>query len=302
MCGAFHTYFDDYRRYLQSEKRYSAHTLTAYLADLRQFSDYLSRYEAAETLSLGDIRPDQIRAWLYDLREKGMEARSVNRKRSSLNGYFQFLMRRGLCTGNPLAQLHGIRLPQRVPQFLRPQETEQLLGELQFTEGFGGHTERLVLELLYGCGLRRSELCALKESDIDWSMQQLRVWGKGGKQRLMPLGTALLDALRDYLAEKAQQESECDRLALLVCPSGKKIYEQYVYRLVKKYLSMVSSLKQKSPHVLRHTFATHLLNNGANIQSIKELLGHAGIASTQIYTHLNIDQLKKVHKLSHPKG
>lgn len=301
MCGAFHTYFEDYRRYLQSEKRYSAHTLTAYLADLRQFSQYLSVHTTPD-LSISDIRSEQIRSWLYTLREQGMEARSVNRKRSSLNGYFLFLMRAGICSSNPVAMLHGIRLPQRVPQFLRPQETAQLLGDLQFSEGFAGHTEQLILELLYSCGLRRSELCALKESDIDWSLQHLRVWGKGGKERWIPLGAALLDALRDYLTEKSKQEIPCDSRALLVAPSGKPIYDQYVYRLVKKYLSMVSSLKQKSPHILRHTFATHLLNNGANIQAIKELLGHSSIAATQIYTHINIDQLKKVHKLSHPKG
>lgn len=301
MFGAFHTYFDDYRRYLQSEKRYSAHTLTAYCADLEQFSQYLSIHSPAE-ISVSEIRSDQIRSWLFELREQGLEARSVNRKRSSLNGYFLFLMRQGLTSSNPVALLHGIRLPQRVPQFLKPQETERLLGELQFSEGMTGQTELLALELLYGCGVRRSELCGLKESDIDWSLKVIRVWGKGNKERLIPLGGTLLDAIRDYLKAKDQMEKPCDRTALLVRDSGKKIYDKYVYRLAQKYLGQVSSLKQKSPHILRHTFATHLLNNGANIQSIKELLGHSSIAATQIYTHLNIDKLKKVHKLSHPKG
>jgi integrase/recombinase XerC len=299
MCGAFHTYFDDYRRYLQSEKRYSSHTITAYCKDLEQFAAYLSN-TASESLTLNELRIDQIRGWLFDLREGGLEARSVNRKRSSLNGYFIFLMRQGFCSNNPVALLHGIKLPERVPQFLRPAETEMLLGELHFSEGFKGKTEQIALELLYSCGLRRNELCGLKESDIDWSLQQLKVRGKGGKERLIPLGAALLDALKAYLEEKTQTGGS--RKALLVTESGKKIYDKYVYRLAHKYLSMVSSLKQKSPHILRHTFATHLLNNGANIQSIKELLGHSSIAATQIYTHINIDKLKKVHKLSHPKG
>lgn len=299
MCGAFHTYFDDYRRYLQSEKRFSAHTITAYCADLAQFSEFLS-LSVPDSIAICDLRSDQIRSWLYDLREQGLEARSINRKRSSLNGYFLFLMRQGICSKNPVALLHGIKLPQRVPQFLRPSETGILLGELRFSEGFAGKTEQVALELLYSCGIRRSELCGLKESDIDWSLQQLRVWGKGSKQRIIPVGPALLDMLRDYLDEKAR--FDCDRKALLVTAAGRSVYEKYVYRIAHKYLSMVSTLKQKSPHILRHTFATDLLHNGANIQSIKELLGHSSIAATQIYTHINIDKLKKVHKLSHPKG
>ncbi|GAA4453266.1 tyrosine-type recombinase/integrase [Rurimicrobium arvi] len=306
MCALFHSYFEDYRHYLRFEKRYSAHTLAAYLSDLEQFRYYLypdpnNNLTEENRLPLREVGLTQVRNWLHSLREQGQEARSINRKRSSLNGYFLFLMRLGHCDKNPVALMHGMRLPQRIPQFLRPSETEQLFESVTFPEGFEGQTERLILELLYSCGLRRSELSGLRETDIEWSLQQLRVWGKGGKERLIPLGVALLDQLRDYLSVKEQQ-SDCNRDALFVTQSGKAINDSQVYRLAKKYLAQVSSLKQKSPHILRHTFATHLLNNGANIQAIKELLGHSSIAATQIYTHLNIDKLKKVHKLSHPKG
>lgn len=296
----FDQYFKDYTHFLRFEKRYSPHTVNAYLADLQQFRNYLD--EQYTDLSLDDISHLHLRSWLATLREDDKLApRSLNRKISGINGYFKYLMRHALAVKNPCALLHSIRLPERVPVFLKPSETEQLLEETAFGEGFAAATERLILELLYTSGMRRAELIGLREDDIEWGLRQLRILGKGNKERLLPVSEALLDTLRDYIALKKAEGLEADP-HLLVLASGKMLYEKYVYHTVKRHLAMVTTLKKKSPHVLRHTFATHLLNNGASIQAIKELLGHSSIAATQVYTHINIEELKKVHKLNHPKG
>lgn len=295
----FSRFFKEFEHYLRFEKRYSVHTLTAYTNDLQQFSDYVAT--AFDHPEITAISHFHFRSWLASLKEQGHKERSINRKLSSLNGYYKYLLKKGVLTQNPLRQLHSMRLPERLPTFLKETETEHLFEEVSFDEGFKGFTNRLVLDLLYVSGMRRSELLGLKESDIEWGQRQIRVWGKGNKERLIPVGQPVLDSIKDYIAEKnncVAPGSNC----LLVLPSGKPLYAGYVYRVVKHYLSMVTTLKKKSPHILRHTFATHLLNNGASIQAIKELLGHSGIASTQIYTHINIDKLKKVHKLNHPRG
>jgi integrase/recombinase XerC len=210
------------------------------------------------------------------------------------------MMRNGWVRKNPTSLVHSLRLPQRLPTFLKESETENLLENITFGEGFEAFTQRLILELLYSGGMRRSELINLKESDIEWGLSQMRVLGKGNKERLLPISAVMMDNLRDYIAHKKSEGIASENL--LVLSNGKKLYDNYVYRMAKKYLSQVTTLKKKSPHVMRHTFATHLLNNGASIQAIKELLGHSSIAATQVYTHINIDELKKVHKLNHPRG
>lgn len=296
----FGEFIEDFRHYLRFEKRYSPHTLLAYIKDLQQFAVYLAEnYPNIHTISA--ITHFQLRSWLASLKEEqGMNERSINRKMSSLNGYFKFLIRQGKLDKNPVRLLHAMRVPERLPQFLKEQETENLFGTIVFEDGFKGVTDRLILELLYISGMRRHELSSLKESDIEWEFRQIRILGKGNKERLLPVSSALLDELRDYISLK-QNEGFADK-HLLLLTSGQPLYDGYIYRIVRHYLKQVTSLKKKSPHVLRHTFATHLLNNGAGIQSIKELLGHSSIAATQIYTHINIDELKKVHKLNHPKG
>jgi integrase/recombinase XerC len=296
----FGQYFKDYIHFLRFEKRYSPHTINAYQSDLQQFHDYLQ--EVYSDSSLSDITHLHLRSWLVTLRENDkLAARSLNRKISGINGYFKYMMRNGLATKNPCSLLHSVRLPERVPVFLKPSETEHLLEELSFGEGFGAATNRLILELLYISGMRRAELINLKEQDIEWSLRQLRILGKGNKERLLPVSEAVLDSLRDYIALKKADGLDAAP-HLLVLSSGKMLYEKYVYTTVKRHLAMVTTMKKKSPHVLRHTFATHLLNNGASIQAIKELLGHSSIAATQVYTHINIEELKKVHKLNHPRG
>jgi integrase/recombinase XerC len=198
-------------------------------------------------------------------------------------------------------QLHAQRLPERLPVYLKETETQNLLEEVEFDQGFKGFTDRLICELLYATGMRRNELQQLKEKDIEWGLNQIRVLGKGNKERLVPVSPALLDTFRDYMAEKRKLETY-DEQYLLNLENGNKLYAGYIYRTVTKYLGETTTMKKKSPHVLRHTFATHLLNNGANIQAIKDLLGHSSLAATQIYTHNNIDRLKEIHKQAHPRG
>jgi integrase/recombinase XerC len=295
----FQQYLNDFIHHLRFEKRCSPHTITAYNADILQFCTYLS--ENYNDTGIGQVTHFHLRSWLAELKEKDqLQARSLNRKISSINGYYRFLLSRELIQKNPVRQLHALRVPERLPVFLREQETTHLLEDIAFGEGFKSFTDRMILELLYGTGMRRHELSTLKESDVEWKLQQLRVLGKGNKERLIPLSDNSLEHIRAYL--KAKEQEGITGPHLLALPSGKPLYDTYIYRRVKHYLSQVSTLKKKSPHILRHTFATHLLNNGANIQAIKELLGHSGIAATQIYTHINIDELKKVHKLNHPRG
>ncbi len=285
--------------YLQFEKRYSAHTLTAYQCDLTQFSTYLlTEFQSDDIAGISHFH---VRSWLAGLKEHKMSARAINRKMSSLNSYFKYLQKHSLVEANPVKQLHAQRLPTRLPVYIKEQEAEHLLEELQFGEGFEGFTERLICEMLYATGMRRNELQQLKEKDVEWSLKQIRVLGKGNKERLIPVSEALLDTLRDYIKAKHELE-QFNPVYLLNLASGQPLYAGYIYRTVKKYLSSATTLHKKSPHVLRHTFATHLLNNGANIQAIKDLLGHSSLAATQVYTHNNIAKLKEIHKQNHPRG
>jgi integrase/recombinase XerC len=290
---------DDFIQYLRFEKRYSKHTITAYQTDLLQFLGYVTGQYSIE--DPGQLTHFIIRSWLAELKDDAQAARTINRKISSLNSFYKYLLKQQVVSKNPVSQLHAMRLPERLPVYLKEHESERLLEELQFEEGFKGFTDRLICDLLYQTGMRRNELLELKETSIEWSLKQLRVLGKGNKERLLPVSSMLLDILRDYLKEKEDRDG-ADRDHLLVLESGQPLYAGYVYRVVKRYLGMATTLNKKSPHVLRHSFATQLLNNGANIQAIKDLLGHSSLAATQVYTHNNIDKLKEIHKLNHPRG
>jgi Site-specific recombinase XerD len=289
---------NDYLHYLKYEKRYASHTFTSYKIDLEQFSAYL-----ANTFSVDDpavVTHFHVRSWLAGLKDEQQQERTINRKISALNSFYKYLLRNQHIAKNPLRQLHALRVPKRLPTFLKESETQFLLEEIDFGEGFKGATDRLICELLYQAGLRRAELINMKEIDVEWSLGQLRILGKGNKERLVPAGTELLAIIQAYIAEKQQLGHNAPQL--LVLETGQPLYEGYVYRTVKKYLQTATTLGKKSPHVLRHTFATHLLGNGANIQAIKDLLGHSSLAATQVYTHNNIDQLKEIHKQNHPRG
>ncbi|RYD53561.1 MAG: integrase [Sphingobacteriales bacterium] len=286
-------------RLLRYEKRYSPNTLAAYEGDLRSFSDWLQLFHP--TLERWDeVTYHQVRGWLAQLRLKDqMQPRSVNRKRATLSSFFQYLLREDLIRTNPVRKGHAMKVPERLPIFLKETESERLLDEVQYEEGFAGDTEKLALEILYGCGLRRSELISLTEADVQSS--NLLVHGKGGKERLVPLSPALQTLIRQYTGEKHQRFGTREA-TLLVTEKGEPLYPVWVYRTVKKYLSLVCSLKRKSPHVLRHSFATHLLTSGANIQAIRDLLGHSSLSATQVYTHADIEALKDMHRRLHPRG
>ncbi|OJW79877.1 MAG: hypothetical protein BGO69_13650 [Bacteroidetes bacterium 46-16] len=288
----------DFIQYLRFEKRYSQHTLKAYQTDLLQFFTYISGQFSI--YDIPHVALFHIRSWLASLKDDGQTARSINRKISSLSSLYKYLLKQQLVDKNLVRQVHALKLPERLPTFLKEQETEALLEEQQFDEGFKGFTDRMICDLLYQAGLRRAELQQLKEKDVEWSLAQIRILGKGNKERLVPVSPMLLQTIKEYIAEKKKQGY--DRHHLLVLESGRPLYAGYIYRIVNKYLADTTTLQKKSPHILRHTFATHLLNNGANIQAIKELLGHSSLAATQVYTHNNIEKLKEIHKLNHPRG
>ncbi|MBL7683994.1 MAG: tyrosine-type recombinase/integrase [Flavipsychrobacter sp.] len=289
----------DYLQYLRFEKRYAQHTLGAYERDLCQFNEYISSQFGLDDERV--ISHFHVRSWLATFKEQNLQASSINRKLSAVNSFYKYLLKLQAVKKNPVRQLHAMRKAERLPVYLKEQETGYLLEEIQFEEGFKGFTDRLICDLLYQTGMRRSELVNLKEKDIEKSLKQVRILGKGNKERLVPVSPMLLDTLDEYIQEKRKLETYDDN-HLLVLESGQQLYAGYVYRVVKTYLSTTTTLHKKSPHVLRHTFATHLLNNGANIQAIKDLLGHSSLAATQVYTHNNIDKLKEIHKNAHPRG
>lgn len=289
----------DFVQYLRFEKRYAQHTIAAYQNDLEQFISYIHDEFGIDDATV--IKHFHIRSWLATLRDQKQTQTTINRKLSCLSSFFKYLMRQNLTDNNPVKLLHSMKKPERLPSYLKEQETDHLLQEIRFDEGFKGFTDRLICDLLYQTGMRRSELINLKEINIEWSIGNIRVLGKGNKERVIPVSEELLHTLKEYLAEKHKLE-QADESHLLVLENGQPLYAGYVYRTVKKYLGMSTTLAKKSPHVLRHTFATHLLSKGANIQAIKELLGHSSLAATQVYTHNNIERLKEIHKQSHPKG
>lgn len=294
-------FLPDFLQWLRFEKRYSEHTITSYTNDLKKFSSYLE-LEYPLVKDIKEVDHYMIRSWLaYLKQEQNLGATTLNRKISTLNSYYKYLLRQSMVEANPAHKIHSLKKPERLPVFLKEAETKQLFEEEGFGEDFKGMTDRLICDLLYNTGMRRQELLNLKLIDIEWNLRQLRVLGKGNKERLIPVSEPLLDSLRDYIKAKKDIEG-VNRVQLLVLESGKPVYAGYVYRTAKEYLSKVTTLKKTSPHVMRHTFATHLLNNGANIQAIKDLLGHSSLAATQVYTHTNIAKLKEIHQKAHPRG
>ncbi len=289
----------DYLHYLKFEKRYSQNTILAYRQDLEQFHNYITAQFSIDDPGL--LTHFHIRSWLASLKDDANQARTINRKISSLNTFYKYMLRLQQVSKNPASQLHALRTAERLPTYIKENEAQYLLEEVAFDEGFKGATDRLICELLYQTGMRRAELLNLKEQNIEWSLGQLRILGKGNKERLVPIGPALRELLANYIEDK-KKEGLGTGNHLLVLETGLPLYEGYIYRTVKKYLNISTTLTKKSPHVLRHSFATHLLSNGANIQAIKDLLGHSSLAATQVYTHNNIEKLKEIHKTNHPRG
>ena len=284
--------------YIQYEKRYSPNTVIAYQTDLDQFYDYLLlQYNITD---IAGVSHPVIRSWLVHLMEHQVGPRSVNRKLTTLKSFYKFLLREGVLEENPMRKVTSLKISQRLPVFVEKDKMESLFDHIEFEEGFPGLRNKLILEMFYATGMRLSELVNLKETDIDFHHDTLKVLGKRNKERLIPFSKQFESQLKAYLVEK--QNSFGDNNDLFLTDGGCRIYPKLVYRIVTRYLGTVTTMEKKSPHVLRHTFATHLLNNGAELNAVKELLGHASLSATQVYTHNTIDKLKRIYKQAHPKA
>lgn len=291
--------FQSFLDYLRFQKRYSVHTVAAYETDLFQFFSFLDGSYAPYQLS--DVKQTWVRSWLADLRDKGIEAKSINRKISSLKSFFKFQVREGKIPGTPMAVIVSPRVPKKLPRFIPEADLQQLFEYLEFPDDWSGLTAKLLLRLLYQTGMRRGELVGIQEADIDLGNAQIRVHGKGGKERLIPLQQDLLLDLRDYIQQKRVCWPDSPK-TLFLTSTGKAIYPRYVHEVVQRYLGAVTTVEQRSPHVLRHSFATHLMNEGAPLNAVKELLGHSSLAATQVYTHNTIEKLRDVYKQAHPRA
>jgi len=281
--------------YLTSEKRFSEHTIKSYTTDLKQFTSFLSS-EFQIIDEVYEISFQIIRTWIASLLEKGINPRSVNRKISTLKTYFKFLIREGELIENPMMKVVAPKSKKRLPVFIEEDQIASLLNEVQFEEGFVGQRNKLIIELFYVTGIRLSELINIKISDVDFNNQSIKVLGKRNKERIIPLSSNVINDLNLFIKSNKQNKYLFTNL------EGDKLYNKLVYRLVNKYIGEISSVNKKSPHILRHTFATHMLNNGADINAIKELLGHANLSATQVYTHNTIEKLKTVYKQAHPRA
>ena len=293
------SYIDTFRRYLEFEKRYSPHTVEAYLSDV---SDCLSFITSVyETGDPAQIRHTYIRSWMVQLLESGISPRSVNRKLSSVRAFFRLMRKLGHVSANPLAKVQAPKTRKALPSVVEEKSLDALAQQMAEGEGFPGLRDRTVIEMLYGLGLRQAELLSVRVSDIDLRQRQIRVMGKRRKERVLPFGTSLADVLDMYLSAR-DQVCEADQEILILTDKGRPAYPKFIYRIVHQYLSMVSTVSKRSPHVLRHSYATHMLEAGAGIEAIKDLLGHASLAATQVYTHTSVERLKKTYKQAHPKA
>jgi integrase/recombinase XerC len=289
--------------YLKFEKRYSAHTVRAYRDDLDQFFNYQRTIFGDTTLSA--ISTPIIRSWLASLKEQKMTSKSVNRKISSLKSFFKFQLRMGLLEKSPMAGIISPKSGKRLPVYVEEKDMQLLMEHVEFPDNWKGKTDRLLIRIFYNTGVRLTELVTLKNGQLDTNAATIRVLGKGNKERMIPISPALVEDIRLYQKEKESsfgREGLNKAETLFVNEKGNALYVKYAYLAVKKWLSLVTTIDKKSPHVLRHSFATHLMNHGADLNSVKELLGHSSLAATQLYTHNNIEKLREVHKKNHPRG
>lgn len=286
--------------YLAYQKRYAHHTLISYENDLCSFFRFLDK--ECGTQNLVEIIPVFVRSWLASLKEQGMESKSINRKISTLKSFFKYQLKQGLLDKSPMSTIVSPKAKKRLPQFVAEADVKTLFNHVEFPDNWEGKTHRLILELFYNTGMRQAELVTLKESQVDKSSHTIKVLGKGNKERILPISRELMAAVVHYREQKRLCLEKADPEVLLVNTKGRKLYPKYVYNTVRTYLSLVTTIDKKSPHVLRHTFATHLLNNGADLNAVKELLGHSSLAATQVYTHNTIEKLKDVYNKAHPKA
>jgi integrase/recombinase XerC len=291
---------ESFLQYLQIEKRYSIHTVRSYLNDLDQFYFFLSSLGLPEDPVT--VTSHDIRAWIVSMLDNSYSTISVHRKISCLRVFYRYLRKEGIINSDPLEKVVLPKRKKSLPVFIEEEALTNLLDNYSFGDGFAGIRNRTIIELLYMTGMRRSELIGLKDNDLDLSEGSLKVTGKRNKQRIIPLVKPFIKRLEEYIKVRNENVATLNNGWFFITDKGNKLYDKYVYSTVNKYLAMVTTIEKKSPHILRHTFATHMLNRGADLNSIKELLGHANLSATQIYTHNTFEKLKKVYKQAHPRA
>jgi integrase/recombinase XerC len=287
-------------KYLQYEKRYSQHTIKSYSTDLDQFSNFIKFHY--KDIDLNGVNHKIIRDWLVSLVSENANPRSVNRKIATLRSFYKFLLKKDLIHHDPTRKIRVLKSSKNIPQFLNEVEILRILDEYDYGTEFEGYRDKLMLELLYGTGIRLSELINIHEKDINYFDESLKVIGKRNKERIIPLSKELISLIKDYNIKKRKSFKKNEDEYLFVTNKGSKCYSMMVYRTVKKYLDVFTAIDKRSPHILRHTFATHLLNKGADLNAVKDLLGHTSLAATQVYTHNSLEKLKKVFDQAHPKA
>ena len=282
--------------YLEFEKRYSKHTIVSYKTDLLQFQTYLLLVFDLNAVNATHV---MIRSWMVSLVENGITSRTINRKKTALQVFYKYLKAKEFLEKSPMQKVVAPKVEKRLPHYVKRQDMESLFSKVEFTNDFFGSRDRLILELFYCTGMRLSELIELKELNV--LKDSVKVLGKRNKERVIPVTSVLLEKIIDYICLKRKEFPKSTH-NLFVTDKGQKLYQKFVYRKVKHYLSLVTSQGKKSPHVLRHTFATHMLDNGAELNAIKEMLGHSNLSATQVYTHNSIEKLKNVYKQAHPRS
>ena len=290
---------DSFLDYLLHERNYSKGTVEYYRADILELQRFGE--EMLGDLTPSDVDAELVREWIASLMDKGLASNTINRKLSSVRTYYKFLLRRGKVAVDPLRKVTGPKKKKPLPVFLREGEMNRLLDDMDFGEGFEGCRDHMIIEMFYATGMRLSELIGLDNKDVDFSASLLKVTGKRNKQRLIPFGDELQELMLEYINVRNETIPERSE-AFFIRENGERLYKNLVYNLVKRNLSKVATLKKKSPHVLRHTFATTMLNNEAELGAVKELLGHESITTTEIYTHVTFEELKKVYKQAHPRA
>ena len=287
-----------YLKYLKFEKRFSSHTVLNYKIDLYQFKNFLVSSYNTQNLECADYKT--IRAWIINLSSKKLTASSINRKIASLKSFYKYLITRDKIKDNPLKKIPSLKKEKKLPKFIKESDMQMVFDKSKFKNNLKEMRNLLILELLYGTGIRLSELINLKIKDININKNEIKVLGKRNKERIIPINNNIRLQLNKYLKLRKEQNNRCEYL--LITSKDKKSYPMLIYRIVKENLSNIINSEKYNPHLLRHTFATHLINKGANINAIKDLLGHSSLAATQVYTHNSIEKLKKTFQKSHPKA
>jgi len=287
-------------KYLQFEKRFSINTVKSYSNDLLQYTEFIENY-------FHEFKPENsdekmIRAWIVSLMEKDLSSLSVNRKISTLKTFYKFLLREGYIKVNPMDKVVSPKISKKIPLFVEEKQIAILLDDFSFGNDFSGIRNRTIIEMFYNTGIRLSELIGIKNTDVDLYNNTIKVLGKRQKERIIPIHSSFAKSLKQYIEVKNIEFNKIENDFFFLTDKGNKLYEKFVYRIANKYLSMVTTIEKKSPHILRHTFATHMLNHGANLNAIKELLGHANLSATQVYTHNTFEKLKTIYKQAHPRA